>query len=969
MNTRVVKSFGLALVVAVGVLALMLALGTFTSQKAGAQNEPVKLELDTTKADTNVGLTLTFDVPNLPPGGTIDITLENLITTSADPTVTIEGARTWPVADPDDEANVATDAFGTTDVALTSASQSDIDGDTPNYGVLMLTVPADTDDTEDTADHDGDEDTANIEQGLKAGKITVNIMPSENIKTSQTVENVKASIVIDVDGSGGDAAASAIESNEVDTGVVLTADPETPGSAAYVTVEVASANGAADEDAGTLIVGTRLAFDMGSFGVPSSIDPDDVTINGLDADGNQIQVATAAAVVVSGKKVTVRVPDMDPETNPPDELSAHYEIVFVQAAGISVPSTAGSYSIKATIPNGTTEIESNDITVGKSLSLDKKSGATGTMVTVTGKGFERDINTLFIDTRTDTTAPNGSPDNDEYIIASGIDVDDGSFKETFTIDSNFETGLNYINTLDVQGNSFSMVTEAQQKLIDGAAPADDANDEARTAAIAAQKILVDSALENGWVTFNLTGIMTLDKTSVRLGENIEITLANFSDGGVTSYKIGNKNLIVDTEGDDAEDLDVNNGSAKFTATVPPALTIGKHQVRVTVTPDDGDDETGSVEITVEGLPLTISPSTAVPGQEVTIRGTGFTAEAALATIEIGGKKASLGSVAILANNSGRIVATITIPKTVSATGANVLVEVTENDASEDDNPGNNRTGVTKITIPKPTLVLDPTTSRPGTPVTASGTGFVAGANVNITYGDATTSTSANSLGAWSKAITVPINTPVGTENDVTAASGIGNPNEADKEATATHEVPGGMVTLSPEQGQPGTTITVSGVGFQAYAAVVKMTVGGLSVLTGAINTDANGDFTASILLPALPAGTTTFFVGVGGTADAATNRESLTFTVTDAPPPMVSADPADVFADLIEAGTLVEVLQLVRTSDTDITWLFYKPGEMFEDFNTYSESESGDILFVNVSSQTTFQGKTLYTGWNQHVLN
>ena len=29
MNTRVVKSFGLALVVAVGILALMLALGTF----------------------------------------------------------------------------------------------------------------------------------------------------------------------------------------------------------------------------------------------------------------------------------------------------------------------------------------------------------------------------------------------------------------------------------------------------------------------------------------------------------------------------------------------------------------------------------------------------------------------------------------------------------------------------------------------------------------------------------------------------------------------------------------------------------------------------------------------------------------------------------------------------------------------------------------------------------------------------
>ena len=36
MNTKVVKSFGLALIVAVGVLALLLATGTFSPQKAGA---------------------------------------------------------------------------------------------------------------------------------------------------------------------------------------------------------------------------------------------------------------------------------------------------------------------------------------------------------------------------------------------------------------------------------------------------------------------------------------------------------------------------------------------------------------------------------------------------------------------------------------------------------------------------------------------------------------------------------------------------------------------------------------------------------------------------------------------------------------------------------------------------------------------------------------------------------------------
>ena len=37
MNTRLGKSFGLAFVVAVGILALMFALGTFNSQQVGAE--------------------------------------------------------------------------------------------------------------------------------------------------------------------------------------------------------------------------------------------------------------------------------------------------------------------------------------------------------------------------------------------------------------------------------------------------------------------------------------------------------------------------------------------------------------------------------------------------------------------------------------------------------------------------------------------------------------------------------------------------------------------------------------------------------------------------------------------------------------------------------------------------------------------------------------------------------------------
>ena len=40
MNTKAVKSFGLALMLAAGVLAVLLALGTFSPQKVGAQTIP-----------------------------------------------------------------------------------------------------------------------------------------------------------------------------------------------------------------------------------------------------------------------------------------------------------------------------------------------------------------------------------------------------------------------------------------------------------------------------------------------------------------------------------------------------------------------------------------------------------------------------------------------------------------------------------------------------------------------------------------------------------------------------------------------------------------------------------------------------------------------------------------------------------------------------------------------------------------
>ena len=61
MNTRLGKSFGLAFVVAVGILAVMFALGTFNAQKAGAEATSI-LVIDpaSPEAGANVEVEVTF---------------------------------------------------------------------------------------------------------------------------------------------------------------------------------------------------------------------------------------------------------------------------------------------------------------------------------------------------------------------------------------------------------------------------------------------------------------------------------------------------------------------------------------------------------------------------------------------------------------------------------------------------------------------------------------------------------------------------------------------------------------------------------------------------------------------------------------------------------------------------------------------------------------------------------------------
>ena len=128
-----------------------------------------------------------------------------------------------------------------------------------------------------------------------------------------------------------------------------------------------------------------------------------------------------------------------------------------------------------------------------------------------------------------------------------------------------------------------------------------------------------------------------------------------------------------------------------------------------------------------------------------------------------------------------------------------------------------------------------------------------------------------------------------------------------------HTVPAAMMSLSPENARGGDSITVSGEGFPAYQPV-NIEVGNLPVAANT-NTNGDGDFTVTILLPALDVGTPLVKITVHGTSAS----QVLTVPVE---PIIITKASADAFADLIAADNLIVVWYF----DNDTKgWSFYDP--------------------------------------------
>jgi hypothetical protein len=697
-----------------------------------------------------------------------------------------------------------------------------------------------------------------------------------------------------------------------------TIDPAKPSPGANVQVEVTFTNDATDPigDFGT------FSIELVGWGIPEPIDPRDISIRtGADATTSR-DSGNPEAVSVSGSTITIELNETTAGDGVEILVNEVAKVVIRQRAGLTAPATAGTYDV--TVDSVTTP---DAVTVSAELSASPEDGGSDTIITVSGKAFADGTASLYSRGVVVNAAGEVTSGEDQTKIKD-VTVSSGAFS-TQVEASDLETevgGYSRLEVVDAEGHDAG--AQADGSAVIGEAP--------RATAM-----------------FKLTGTTTISPTSLDKGKLIKISLSDWIQALPDAVMIGGVAVAITDEDGVAASVPVldNDLESTFYVKVGAGVDLGTKTL-VLSAGSARLDSTTSVEIT--SMALSVDPSSAVAGQEITVEGSGFSGGALLATLTVGGTAQpdlSDGNTvaATRVTSGGRVVLTFVVPDEVTD-GSNT-VAVTDEDG---------RIGEVSLTVPEPTIALDPPSSRRGSAVVVNGSGFPAYEFIRVTRaGSEVDIVRSNNMGNWATTIRIPSTATIGgAPADVVASVTVGT---TPYEAEAEHSVPGADITLSTDTARGGDTITITGEAFPAFQRVVVQ-VGGLSdIITGA-NTDGNGNFSASVLLPALEVGTHLVEVRVGSGTNLTTATKVLTVPAAAVEEPIAATnDTADVFADDIASDNLVRVWMF---SNTTKEWTFFDPRPAFAAANTLTDSSSGDIVWVNFTADTTFQGTAYTAGWS-----
>jgi hypothetical protein len=279
-------------------------------------------------------------------------------------------------------------------------------------------------------------------------------------------------------------------------------------------------------------------------------------------------------------------------------------------------------------------------------------------------------------------------------------------------------------------------------------------------------------------------------------------------------------------------------------------------------------------------------------------------------------------------------------------------------------------------------------SRVGTIATITGSGFPAdntktgaastpSVSIKYTYGtttDTVATLTPDASGNITGTFTVPLNAPIPSTNSVTAEFKYTPTGGSETTATTavTHEIPRATVTISPTTGPTGTEVTITGEGFKTFSTVSTLDIGDIDVRPAPIpSTDAQGGFTAKVLIPQANTGSQSVQAKVSNTV-AATTYTVTALAPTATPAPVVaSVTPEVAFAPVIAIDNLKRVWHFDPSAQDvapDFGWFLYDPRPVFAAANSVDEISGGKFYWVNVgdAQSATLGGvsRSLFAGWN-----
>lgn len=641
----------------------------------------------------------------------------------------------------------------------------------------------------------------------------------------------------------------------------------------------------------SILGGRDIEVTLGGFGIPSAIDDDDVILDG----GAGSYYGNPADVSVSGSTITITLPTRISGTGGSverAEISGAYSVYFKNSAGLSNPTSAGNKQI--TVSDSDADAETSTVTIVETASVDPGFVTRGGDATVTAKGLRDGTTTVYlVDDDGDRGAALGTGTADDGVVEIEIDTSGSGLVADATPDGDSDVGVNTLRVIDSNndevGNDFMLGIKPTVKL---------------TSATAKRSADLEISVSDWYY-----------------GDIDMVTIAGISVGDV--------------------DEDIDDGKATFKVTVPGAVRTGDQEVKVYGDDEDLNTTSATATVNIVLLPLDVSPSTVVPGQRVTITGSGFANREDVSSINIGGVDIDVPDDAD-STSSGRVAVTVTVPLNVGDGDRAVKLTVAT------------RTGEGEITVPEPSIELDPAESVPGSVISVNGSGFAADGRVEVKFdGDIEEVGRADGSGDVHIRLEIPSGAGVGATNPVVVA--VRDPDDTDNvdvsiSATADHNTPGPAMTV-PAEAQVGSLATISGSNFEPFTSLSVM-IGGKDATPSGAETDKNGSFELQARVPRLSAGSHTITV-----EDGSTDENSVTETFDVVTTPVVST-PTEVFG-----GLGANLVVIWHYDNATASWASYSPGAPAE-LNDLTGISRGDIVWVEVSENVEFQGEDLYAGWN-----